>query len=105
MAWNYENVTPTLIPNTTMQRGYYDGVHKVFIIRPVEGYVLHDNAMDWTVEDEETLEEVTVCGYTGGQASCGANYNFVANPREFYAVLESEVPADHIFGGNDHEIM
>lgn len=32
--------------------------------------------------------------------------DFVANPREFYTVPESSVPADQIFGGggNNHEI-
>lgn len=107
MTITYEDVTPTLIPNTTMQKGVVDGVHRNYIIRPVDGYVLHDKGRDWTVEDEETGEEIVVRGYTSGQASCGANYDFTANPREFWAELESDVPADQIFSGSnpDHEVM
>lgn len=106
MTITYEDVIPTLIPNTTMQKRLYDGVHKQYVIYPVDGYVLHDSGRDWTEEDPETGNEIVVRGYTRGQASCGANYDFATNPREFYAVPESEVPADHIFGGgNDHEIM
>ena len=105
---------PTYIPNTTMQKrvevddnGNETGVIKSYRITPVDGYVLHDNARDWEEEDPETLEMVTKLGYTTGTASCGGNYDFTANPREFYAVPADSVPADQIFGGvnNDHEVM
>ena len=103
----YEEVNPTLIENTTMRKLLRDGVHQAYYISPAGDYVLHDNALDWTDIDPETGEEVLFRGYTGGMASCAANYNFVANPREFYAVPENEVPADQIFGGgdNNHEVM
>ena len=103
----YEDVNPTLIENTTMRKSFLDGVHRTFVITPVDGYVLHDKARDWTDIDPITGEEVLYRGYTTGTASCAASYDFTANPREFYAVPESEVPADQIFGGgdNDHEVM
>lgn len=109
-TYTYEDVIPTLIPNTTMRKLFIDGVHRTYNITPIDGYVLHDKNRDWYDIDPETgmdSEEPTL-GYTTGTATCAANYDFAANPREFYAVPESEVPADQIFGGgdnNDHEIM
>ena len=103
-----ELLSPSLIENTTMYKKYIDGVHKVYSITPNEGYVLHDKVGDLIVEDEVTGEEIVTLAYFRGTCTCGANYDFAANPREFYAVLESSVPADQIFGGgnnNDHEIM
>jgi hypothetical protein len=106
MVITYEDVTPTLIQNTTMQKRLHDGVHKVYWITPVDGYVLHDKGRDWTDIDPITGEEILYRGYTTGTASCAASYDFTANPREFYAVLAESVPPDQIFGGgNDHEIM
>ena len=102
-----EDVTP-IYANTTMQKVYVDGVHQQYAITPVDGYVLHDQKRDWYDIDPETEEEILMLGYTTGTASCAVNYDFVANPREFYAVLASSVPADQIFGGgnnNNHEIM
>lgn len=103
----YEDVIPSLIANTTMRKLLSDGVHRVYYITPVDGYVLHDNAVDWTDIDPETGEEITITSYYTGTCSCGANYDFTANPREFYAVPADSVPADQIFGGvnNDHEVM
>lgn len=107
-AWTYEDVTPSLIANTVMQKGFLDGVHKVYIIAPASGYVLHDKALDTDEYDENfELTGNVILGYTTGTCSCGANYDFTANTREFYAVLADTVPADQIFSGgnNDHEIM
>ena len=104
----YENVNPTLIANTTMVKGLVDGVHKNYRITPVDGYVIHDNTRDYTDLDPETMEEVLKLGFTRGTVSCAANYNFVTNPREFYAAPENDVPSDQIFGiggNNDHESM
>lgn len=98
----------TLITNTTMEKVYVDGVHTVYYITPISGYVLHDQKRDWMETDFDTMEETLKLGYTRGTASCAANYDFAANPREFYAVPETDVPADQIFGGggnNDHEVM
>lgn len=105
-----EIVNPTLIPNTTMQKYIdNDGVFRAYYITPNEGYVLHDKSYDEEVIDEVTLQptgEIKL-GYRTSTASCGANYDFVANPREFYTVPITDVPADQIYGGgdNDHEVM
>ena len=103
-----EPVTPSLIENTTMVKNFRDGVATTYYITPIHGYVLHDKAADWEDVDPDTGEVITVNrGYKRGMSSCGANYDFVANPREFYAVPEDSVPADNIFGGvnNNHEAM
>lgn len=100
----YEDVIPTLIENTTMQIRYIDGVARVYTITPIDGYVLHDQKRDWIDMDPITGEETPYLGYTTGTATCAMNYDFNTNPREFYAVLETSVPADQIFGIHpDHE--
>ena len=109
-VYTNEPVIPSLIENTTMQRNFRDGVATTYYITPNEGYVLHDKGMDDAVIDEETFEETgeVLLGFRRSTASCAANYDFVANPREFYAVPEDSVPEDRIFGGsgnNDNEIM
>ena len=107
----YEDVTPSLIENTIMQRkiNATTGNVSFYNITPCEGYVLHTNNYDDPVFDEETGEETgeVIAGYTRGTISVGYNYNFETNPFNIYAILESEVPADRIFGGgnNDHEVM
>ena len=121
MAWI--NVT-AVYENTTMQQSVINGVNGGYKISPISGYVLHANNYDAEIEepiideetglqmtDEETgeplFEIVKVLGYTRGSATCAADYDFVANPREFYAVPADSVPADQIFGvgNNDHEVM
>jgi hypothetical protein len=103
-------VTP-YFPNTTQEAYYSDttGDLRQYIIAPVEGYVLRDNAGDWDeIINFETMETVRKEAYYRGTISVGKNYDFAANPREIEAVLESTVPADQIFGGggnNDHEVM
>lgn len=109
--------TTPIIPNTTMQIYTNNaGVDLTYRITPVAGYVLHDKARDWEAYDEVTGDliydengnPIVVQGFTTATASCGINYDFEANPREFFTKLESEVPADQIFGGgnnSDHEIM
>ena len=116
MAVSYEDVTPPIIANTNMSKMFIDGIFKVYTIESVEGYVLHDNALDFGALDheiggplfDEDDNEVMLEGFTGGICTCAAEYDFVDNHRGFYAKLESEVPADQIFGGannNNHEIM
>lgn len=108
--------TPSLIENATMQIYSNNTGDVAYRITPVEGYVLHDKGRDFQAVDPDTYDPlfdengdpIMVQGFTGGTASCGINYDFEANPREFFTKLESEVPADQIFGGggnNDHEIM
>ena len=123
MTISYEDVTPSLIPNTTMRKMLIDGVHKTYHIYPIANYVLHDNTLDFEEYDEITMQVIgTKFGYSpsGFYKSCGANYDFTAHTvtdengntytaygnRDFFAVPESDVPADQIFGvGNDHEVM
>ena len=97
----------TLIPNTTMSKRVLNGVDKYYIIKPNEGYVLHDKAAD-----QETREGKLVCRYSSGSASCGINYDFTpvavsdenggsfiayGEQRAFYARRKTEVNADHIY--------
>lgn len=103
------DVTP-VYENTTMQAYYNsENVLRGYDIRPCEGYVLHSSGLDFPEVDEETMTETgtILLGYTRGLVTVGYNYDFEANPRNIFAVLESEVPADQIFGGgnNDHEVM
>ena len=88
----FEEVNPTPIPNATVVKGLVDGVHRNYRISPNDGYVLHDGAGDW-VDDNGTKCKA----YYRGGCSCGANYDFMANPREFCVVPENEVPTEHIF--------
>lgn len=99
LKYTYENVTPSFIANTTMQKRFMDGVAIAYTIKADDGYVLHDNTMDWTDIDPETGESVLNLGYAVGTKTCGADYDFAENSREFYAVAENSVPADRIFGG------
>ena len=106
--FTYEDVTPSLIVNTTMQKRFIDGVHKQYLITANDGYVLHDNTGDWTEIDEITGDEIVKQAVYTGTVGCAASYDFAANPREFYAIPENEAPANQIFGdagNNNHEIM
>lgn len=108
MVITHEPVEPTLIEHTTMSLSFRDGTPSTYSITPVSGYVIHDKASDWEDVDPDTGEVIELHrGYCRGTVSCGANYDFTANPREFYAVPADSVPADHIFGGSDnnHEVM
>lgn len=124
-TWTYEIMATPLIPNTIMEKGYADGIHKIYRIKPIADYVLHDNALDEPLFDENTMESIGVkFGYSPSSVyvTCGANYDFTAHTvtdengntytaygnRDFFAIPESNVPADQIFGGgdnNDHETM
>ena len=102
------NFVTSPIANTTLQEKLRDGVLYAYSIAPVEGYVLHDKELDYPLPDEVTLEETLILGYTRGDCTCEARYDFVANPREFYAVPENDVPdpENQIFGGtgDDHVV-
>lgn len=96
-VWTYENVTPSLIPNTTMELGYSDGVAKLYRITPNEGYVLHDNTGEY-----EDLDGTYIYQFASYRCSCGANYDFdntttvlgytAYGSREFFAIPVDEVP-------------
>ena len=123
MAITYEEVTPTLIPNTRMRKMLSNGVHRTYHIYPNENYVLHDKSLNTEIFDE-TYENVLgwKFGYSpsGVYVSCAATYDFSTHTvtdengntytaygdRDFFAIPESDVPSDQIFGvDNDHEVM
>lgn len=105
MAIRYENVNPSFIDNTTMQKMYINDVHKVYRITPVDGYVLHDNRLDTDIGIDGNIIDPPIAGYTPATVTVAADYDFVVNPNNIYAVLRSTIPEDQIFGGgNDHEI-
>ena len=93
----YEEVTPTLIPNTTVEKMLRDGVHRQYVITPIDGYVLHNNVRDWTHIDPDTMEETFYRGYSQSSSSVSSNYDFTENPNELYAVPAGSVPAEQIF--------
>ena len=102
------DVTP-IISNTTM-KAYYNNQNELvsYLIFPIEGYVLHNKNLDYEVFDELTGE------FTGeikqgfvpypSFSAVGSNYDWEANPFEFFTVLANTVPADQIFRVDD-EIM
>ena len=92
----YESVSSP-IANTTLVKGIFNGVHKIYRISPIDGFVLHDSVRDWTELVPDTGERVKKHGFTTGTPSCRGDYDFTANPREFYAVPRADVPDGQIF--------
>lgn len=88
----YEDIIPSLITNTTMKKGFVNGVHKNVQIIPNEGYILHDKNLDMYTEFDAAgsgIGEITL-GFNDGITSVRYDYDFDANPREFYAVLKTD---------------
>ena len=106
-TWTYEDVIPSLIENTTMQKGIADGVHRIYRITPINGYVLHHKNHDTDMDGDGNPIDPPILGYTPSFVTVSASYDFTVNPFEIYAVLRSTVPEDQIHGGgnNDHEVM
>lgn len=104
MAVREEIVIPSLIENTTMIKLYRDEVFIAYKFRPIDGYVLHDKAYDYygNFDDEgNPIGEPIELGYATGTCSCPASYDFTINPREFYTILESDVPETGVIFGGD----
>ena len=78
MAITREDLIPSLIPNTTMQKIFRDGVHRQYSVSPLEGYVLHDNRVDEEVINEETLEPTgeVIYRYAAGSVTVRYDYDF-----------------------------
>ena len=97
MVITHEPIVPSLIENTIMQKNFRDGVPTTYYITPNEGYVLHDKGLDTPEYNEETFEETgnILLGYRRTTASCAVSYDFEANPREFYTVLEKEATTNY----------
>lgn len=93
------NVIPNLLDNITVTERLNNGELYGYKIKANDGYVLHDKGRDWKDINLDTMEETLKLGFTRGDAFEFYPYDFEVNPREFYAVPESEVPADQIFGG------
>lgn len=91
----------SIIENTTMTK-YIDGegVERTYRITPVSGYVLHDNRLDYPNYDDTEI----ILGYTGREVSVPITYDFTENMYELYTVLQTEVPADQIFGTTDKPV-
>ena len=104
----YEDLSKTLIPNTAMRKIIIDRAHKGYSIQPLNGFKLHDNAIDVDIIDEATLEVTgKQFGYSPSSVdvTCGASYDFTAHTvmdengntfvaygnRDFFAVPEREV--------------
>ena len=126
MAWTYEPME-YIIPNATMQKGYSNGTHRVFLIKPNTGYILHDNTYDFLTfvpeldeNDNEVYDEngmlvgtdINTLGYRPTEGSVGYNYDWTPvemldeagntvtayGSRQFFCKPIDEVPADQIFG-------
>jgi hypothetical protein len=91
----YENTIQTGILNS-------DGSLYGWDIKPIDGYVLHDNLLDMPWLDPDTEEETINKGYTAGSIGVHRTYNFTENPRELYVVLRESVDENYIFGGGDN---
>ena len=78
----------TLIENATMQERYNDNGELInYVISPIEGYKLHEKSRDEIITGENGNETGDVKkGYTEGIVTVLANYNFIENSREIYAV-------------------
>lgn len=93
MAIKFKEITPSPIENTTVKKAILNGVFSSYRISAKEGYKLHDNTLDDFELDENGNEtDNIILGYSEGTKSCGANYDWDENPREFYAeeVIEDE---------------
>lgn len=49
---------------------------RVYVITPIEGYVLHSSTRDWTDVDPETGEETFYRGYGTSIATVPLSYDF-----------------------------
>ena len=80
--------TEAKLENTIFELMEKNGKAISYIIRPAEGYKLHEITLDEPVFDEETMKETGEMkkGYTTAYVTAGANYDFVKNERQIYAV-------------------
>ena len=84
-----------IIENTTMTKYVNSaGRELAYCITPIEGYVIHDNTLDFP---EDGSDVANILGYTTAQISVHISYDFATNPRELYTVLASEVSENQIF--------
>lgn len=129
MAVVTEPMETTLIPNTTMNKKYVNGVFKVYEIIPNSNYVLHNRQNDIfdNYDDEGNgIGEPTVMLFGLHGCTVRQDYDFnnivagtitdidgnevavnKVGALEIFAIPQNLIPADQIFGGgdNDHEVM
>ena len=86
----YKEVEP-LIPNTICEAREVEGKIISYKISPADGYKLHEITLDEPVINKETMIETGEVkkGYTTAFVTAGANYDFIANERQIYAVLNN----------------
>lgn len=97
MATYTETINTNLsFPNIDIYNQYNDGTQYGYRAYPQDGYVMYSLSTDVIeIEDPETGETTTEIYYCR-MAGFPLNYNF--DNFDYIAVLESDVPADHIFG-------
>ena len=80
--------TEAKLENTIFETMEKDGKIIAYIIRPAEGYKLHEITLDEPILNEETGEETgeVKLGFTTAYVTAGGNYDFVKNERQIYAV-------------------
>lgn len=130
MAYTYEEIIPSPIENTVVEKMLRDGEHTSFRITVNEGYVLHDNRNDEPIFDdngEETGEHISF--YCSGSTTVWHNYDFADTENGTYTYIDengmevtipvvmvggfqlytlpaSVVPANQIYGsGGNHETV
>lgn len=76
-----------LIPNTICEAREQDGKILSYIIRPQEGYKLHEITLDEVVFDKETMQETgeKKLGFTKAYVTASGSYDFEKNERQIYA--------------------
>ena len=85
MKIEYKNIIPSPIENTTIKLMTADGYERGYTIKANTGYKLHDTACDCYFDIDGNELETPIKGFCNS-ASCGKNYDFTANPREFYTI-------------------
>lgn len=79
----YEDVYQPLVDNTIIRIWVINEKIRVYGIRPIEGYKLHDKDKD-IVNMDGSVE----LGYGEDEITCGIDYDFITNPRELYTVIK-----------------
>ena len=87
----YKNIEP-LIDNTVCEAREIEGKIISYRISPEKGYKLHEITLDENVVDDETGVKTGEIkkGFTTSYITAGADYDFVKNDREIYAVKDGE---------------
>lgn len=76
----YKKIEP-LIENTLCKAREKDGKVISYLIRPAEGYKLHEITLDETNEETGEIK----LGFTTSYITAGVNYDFKKNERQIYA--------------------